>query len=189
MGTAMNEIDHNLSVADAVGARFSTDALGATAGSGITQRTEFRGNPALYAKKLALVGALILIAGSLVGYFELLERNPKFYLFMTGMTVTVLVGRYLSMMGLSGPPALIFDANGVAIQRRKKSTEIAWKDLRSIRNEVIRGGQLWEITWATGKFDYFIDGLTGVQKGELKKTIGNINLPHVQIRLDHYDTV
>ena len=53
----------------------------------------------------------------------------------------------------------------------------------------VRGGQLWEITWATGKFDYFVDGLTSAQKAGLKKTIGNIKLPHVQVRLDHYDTV
>ena len=156
----MNQIDQNFSVAENGSARFSTDALATPVSSGITQRQEFRGNPSLYAKKLAVVGALILIAGFLLSYFQLLERNPKFYLFMSGMTAAILVGRYFSMMGLNGPPTLIFDVHGLTIQHSKKSNEIAWKDLRSIRNEVIRGGQLWEITWATGKFDYFVDGLT-----------------------------
>lgn len=169
--------------------RFSTDAIADTNGTGITQPVEFRGDRGLYAKKLAAVGVVLLVAIALTGYFYLGERNPKFYLFACGLSVAVLVGRYFSMMGLDGPAALLFDANGLTIKRGKKSTEIAWADLHSIRNELVRGGQLWEIAWAGGKFDYFIDGLTSAQKADLKKTIGNIKLAHVKVRLEHYDTV
>ncbi|HUS36656.1 MAG TPA: hypothetical protein VM680_15000 [Verrucomicrobiae bacterium] len=169
--------------------RFSTDAIADTNTTGVTQRVEFRGNPGLYAKKLAAVGVVLLIAIALTGYFYLGERNPKFYLFACGLSVAVLVGRYFSMMGLNGPPALIFDTKGITIQKGKKTTEIAWADLQSVRNEVIRGGQLWEIAWTGGKFDYFIDGLTGEQKAGLKATFAKIKLPHVTVRLEHYDTV
>lgn len=169
--------------------RFSTDAIADANGSGITQPIEFRGNATLYAKKLAAVGVILLLAVAITGYFYLGERNPKFYLFGCGLSVAVLIGRYFSMMGFSGPPALSFDANGITIKKGKKITNVFWNDLRSVRNEVIRGGQLWEIAWTGGKFDYFIDGLTGAQKADLKKTFANIKLPHVNVRLEHYDTV
>jgi hypothetical protein len=175
--------------AETISPRFSTDAIAETSSSGISAPVEFRGNPSLYAKKLTAVGVVVLIAIAAMGWFQLEERNPKFYLFASGMTLAVLVGRYFSLMGISGPPALVFDVKGITIRKGKKTTEVAWSDLRSVRNEVVRGGQLWEIAWMGGKFDYFIDGLTSLRKAELKKTIGSIKLPHVQVRLEHYDTV
>jgi hypothetical protein len=173
-------------------ARFSTEAVidnDVGSGHGISQRIEFRGDRSLYAKKLAAVGVIVMIAIAAVGWFYLQERNPKFYMFMSGMAVAVMVGRYLSMMGLNGPPALIFDTAGVTIRNGKKAMDVPWGNLRSIRSEVVRGGQLWAITWTGGQFEYFVDGLTGQQKADLKKTIGAIKLSHVKIRLEHYDTV
>lgn len=169
--------------------RFSTDVITGVPASGIPARAQFRGSPSLYGKKLAGVGVVVLIAISMVSWFQLEERNPYFYLFALGMTAAVLTCRYFTMMGVNGPPSLIFEATGITIKCTKKNHAVLWSDLRSIRHELIRGGQLWEIVWTGGKFDYFVDGLTSAQKVDLKNTISNVKLPHVQIRLEHYDTV
>jgi hypothetical protein len=187
-----NDTQSDLMSATSARPRFATDAVidSDSAGShGIIQRTEFRGDRSLYAKKLAAVGVIVLIALGAVGWFYLEERNPKFYMFMGGMAVAITVGRYFTMMGLSGPPAVVFDTTGITIRNGKKTMDIPWANLRSIRNEVVRGGQLWEFTWTGGKFDYFVDGLTGAQKVDLKKTISSIKLPHVKVRVEHYETV
>jgi len=155
--------------------------------SGITENHVYRGDPSRYAKQLAIISVLAVIGILLVGYFGLKEKNPKFYLFMCGVAIVVALGRYFSMMGLHGPAALVIGPSGVKLQGHNKSTEVNWADLRSIRSVATRGGMLWEVAYAQGKFEYFTDGLTGQQKDELKKTIGSINLPHVEVRLEHYD--
>src|SRR5687767_5990638 len=114
--------------AQTISPRFSTDAITDTGDSGIKQRIEFQGDRSLYAKKLAAVGVVVLIAIAAVGWFQLEERNPKFYLFATGMMIAILIGRYFSMMGLNGPPALVFDTKGITIRKAKKTMEIPWSD-------------------------------------------------------------
>lgn len=46
---------------------------------------------------------------------------------------------------------------------------------------------LWQFEAAQTKIEFFLDGLTGEQKENLKKTIGSISLPGVTVSLEHYD--
>src|SRR5262245_13205154 len=122
-------------------ARFNVSQVALSgAPSAAIERKVFQGDRSRYAKILAVIGVGVISAILLGGRFYLGETNPKFYLFMCGGTALVLTGRYFSMMGLRGPNALVFDNAGLTLQGARKSKQISWSDLRSIRLTLIRGG-------------------------------------------------